>query len=85
VRDLALLRGELQGQLDGFRLDRQPGEDLVSSDLEDREIAPRVVLVGLGERERKLANPLLDCRSPHRPIVTVWVPRWWGRRMDSKS
>ena len=84
VRDLALLRGQLQGQLDSLRLDRQPGEDLVRADLEDREIPPRVILVRLRQRERKLANSLLDCRSPHLPIVTVWVPRPQGRRIALK-
>src|SRR4051812_17091838 len=82
VRDLALLLGQLDGHVDGTLTGDHPGEHLVLADLEDREVAPRPVLVGLGERERQLRDPPLDRRHPHRRIVAVSSGSGQGTRMQ---
>src|SRR6185312_14600734 len=70
VRDLTLLGGQLDRHVDGLLARHDAAEDLVLPDLEDGEVAPRPVLVGLGKREGQLGDPPLDRRRSHGPILT---------------
>jgi hypothetical protein len=67
-----------------FRLDREPRENLVGTDLEDWEITPRMILVGLRKREREFTDSRLDGGSLHGPIVAVSVLCRPGTRKTSK-
>src|ERR671935_1770097 len=57
MRHLALLARELDREEDAVLADRHGREHAILGHLEDR-MAPRLVLVGLRQRERQFAQPL---------------------------
>jgi hypothetical protein len=85
VRDLALLLGELHGHVDRAVARDHPAEDLVLADLEDREIAPRAILVRLRKAERELRDPLLDRLQPHGRILPFWALAGGEAGYDSEA